>query len=263
LKGEKDQIAFFNGDSWGCDTSVNLNKLKDFIHGQQILNTRYLIATREARYNILKETYYGDIIDGYRFIGFRKKSQLIENAEQVLIMFKYYIIFYILLQSGINAMRRACRVTTQFLTAHKKLALKALLQAYRATVNFYIKSLWSCPGSLNKDTLAGLNKDLTRLSERYKSNALKQALEMVSATKKSAKALKKKASCPIFKGSAILDSKFVAIEPGEKSFDLVVRVSSLKKGTNWLSRPGRPRSLISGLTGVALLFRAAVCPRNV
>jgi IS605 OrfB family transposase len=60
------------------------------------------------------------------------------------------------------------------------------------------------------------------------------------------------ASCPVFKGSAILDSKFVSIEPGEKSFDLVIRISSLIKGSRitiptrktkpinkWLSRDGR------------------------
>jgi IS605 OrfB family transposase len=124
-----------------------------------------------------------------------------------------------------------------------------LLQAYRAAINFYIQSLWSCPGKLDKATLARLQN--TRLSERYKSNALKQALETVVSTKRSAQALGKIASCPIFKGSAVLDAKFVSVEPGEKSFDLVVRISSLKKGSRitiptrktksinkWLSRDG-------------------------
>lgn len=126
-------------------------------------------------------------------------------------------------------MQRACRITTKFLTAKKKRALAALLQAYKAAVNFYIKSLWSSPGRLDKDTLARLQD--TRLSERYKSNALKQALETVSATKLSAKALKKQASCPVFNGSAVLDAKFVSVESGQKTFDLVVRISSLKKGS--------------------------------
>jgi transposase len=146
-------------------------------------------------------------------------------------------------------MQRACKITTKFLTKRKKKALSALLQAYRSAVNFYIKSLWSAPGKLDKPTLARLQN--TRLSERYKSNALKQALEMVVATKRSAKELGKSASCPIFNGSAILDRKFVSVEPGEKSFDLVIRISSLKKGhkisiptrktmtiNKWLNRDG-------------------------
>jgi IS605 OrfB family transposase len=147
-------------------------------------------------------------------------------------------------------MRRACKVTTKFITEKKKRALATLLQAYRAAVNFYINSLWIAPGRLDKDTLARLQN--TRLSERYKSNALKQALETVVATKRSAHELGKTASCPVFNGSAILDSKFVSIEQGEKSFDLVVKISSLKKGdritiptrktrpiNKWLSQDGK------------------------
>jgi hypothetical protein len=125
-------------------------------------------------------------------------------------------------------MQRACKVTTKFLTDKKTRSLSALLQAYRGAVNFYIKSLWTTPGNLDKPTLARLQN--TRLSKRYKSNALKQALEIITATKLSAKALSKRASVPIFNGSAILDGKFVVIEPGQKSFDLIIRISSLKKG---------------------------------
>ena len=84
-------------------------------------------------------------------------------------------------------MRRACKVTLKFTTGKKRRALTALLVAYRAGVNFYIRSLWSTPGKLDAATLARLQN--TRLSERYKSQALKQALETVVATKLSAKAL--------------------------------------------------------------------------
>lgn len=146
-------------------------------------------------------------------------------------------------------MRRACKITLKFATQKKRQFIASLLQSYRAAINFYIHSLWSCPGKLDKATLARLQN--TRLSERYKSNALKQALETVVATKRSAQELGKPASCPIFKGSAILDAKFVSIEPGEKSFDLVIKISSLKKGSRitvptkktqpinkWLNRDG-------------------------
>jgi len=125
-------------------------------------------------------------------------------------------------------MRRACEVTLKFATDHKRQAIAALLESYRGAVNFYLRSVWNDRGSLDKPTLARLT--CTRLSERYKSQALKQALEMVVATKKSAKALGKQASCPVFRGSAVLDSKFVGVEVGRGSFDLIVRLSTLHAG---------------------------------
>ena len=109
-------------------------------------------------------------------------------------------------------MRRAFPVTLKFATARKRRAICALLQAYRAAINFYIAALWENPGKLNAETLARLSD--TRLSERYKSQALKQALEIVVSTKRSAKALGKRVSTPTFKGSATLDAKFVSVEAG-------------------------------------------------
>lgn len=125
-------------------------------------------------------------------------------------------------------MRRSVIVSLDFATKSKRKQINNLLTVYRSAVNFYIKHLWKAGGSLNKETLASLQN--TRLSERYKSNALKQALEMVSSTKKSAKALRKRAGIPTFNGSAVLDSKFVTIEDGKLSFDLVVKLSTLKRG---------------------------------
>lgn len=146
-------------------------------------------------------------------------------------------------------MRRACRVSVQWITERKRRQLAALLQAYRGAINFYIRSLWVTPGKLDRDTLARLR--FTRLSERYKSQALKQALEIVIATKRSAKALDVCATCPRFRGAATLDAKFVAVEEGRGSFDLVVRLSTLNKGrritlptrrtavlNKWLNQPG-------------------------
>ena len=139
-------------------------------------------------------------------------------------------------------MRRACRVTLKFVTANKHRHIAALLQAYRAAVNFYIRSLWQTPGKLDKDTLARLQR--TRLSERFKSQALKQALETVVATKRSANALKKRVTCPVFRGSAVLDAKFVTIENGRGSFDLVIRLSCLRKGVR-LTLPTRKTSVLN------------------
>jgi IS605 OrfB family transposase len=138
-------------------------------------------------------------------------------------------------------MRRACPVTLKYLTAKKQRQLAALLQAYRAAVNFYLRSLWQMPGKLDKATLARLHR--TRLSERYKSQALKQALEMVVATRKSAKILKKYVACPVFTGAAILDAKFVTIEPGQKSFDLILKLSCLRKGVRLIIPTRKTRVL--------------------
>ncbi len=125
-------------------------------------------------------------------------------------------------------MKRAVKVVLQFATESKRGKIVALLEAYRAAVNLYIRSLWEKPGKLDKATLQRLKQ--TRLSERYKSQALKQALEIVLATKKSAKELGVPATCPIFKGAAVLDAKFVTVEEGRGSFDLIIKLSVLKKG---------------------------------
>jgi len=125
-------------------------------------------------------------------------------------------------------MQRAVKLTLKFATEKKRREIAALLEAYRGAVNFFIRSLWTEEGRLDKTTLARLKN--SRLSERYKSQALKQALEIVTATRKSAKALGVSATCPIFAGAAVLDAKFVRLEGGQGSFDFVLRLSVLDKG---------------------------------
>jgi len=122
-------------------------------------------------------------------------------------------------------MRRAIKVTLKFATAKKRRAINALLSRYRSAVNFFIASLWNSRGKLDKATLARL--PYTPLSARYKSQALKQALDIVVTTRTIAKATGKPANVPVFHGSAVLDSKFVNVEPSDGSFDLIVRISSL------------------------------------
>ncbi len=124
-------------------------------------------------------------------------------------------------------MRRSCKLTIQFATHNKLNIINTLLQSYRAAVNFYIKYLWSTKGKLDYKTANLLQH--SRLSERYKCQALKQALNIVISTKKSAKERGIPCSMPVFKGAAILDAKFVSIEEGKGSFDLVVKLSTLKK----------------------------------
>jgi len=73
-------------------------------------------------------------------------------------------------------MRRACKLTLKHITQTKHRAIQNLLEAYRGAVNTYIRSLWQNPGGLDKITLARLPDNQTRLSNRYKAQALKQAL---------------------------------------------------------------------------------------
>jgi IS605 OrfB family transposase len=156
-------------------------------------------------------------------------------------------------------MRRACKVTLKYATVKKRRHVAALLEAYRVAVNFYIKSLWRERGKLDKPTLARLEH--TRLSERYKSQALKQALDVVVSTRKAAKKIKKFVSCPIFKGAAILDAKFVTIEEGRGSFDLIIRLSGLHKGHR-LTIPTKRTVVLNkwlGKLGAELLQGCALC----
>jgi hypothetical protein len=148
---------------------------------------------------------------------------------------------FVLEQRKCPLMKRACKVSLKFATARKHRAVAALLQSYRAAVNFFLRSLWDHSGGLDAATLARLEK--TRLSQRYKSQALKQALEMVTATRQSAAVLGVGASCPVFTGAAVLDGKFVSVEEGRGSFDLIVRLSCLTAGVR-LTIPTRKTAVL-------------------
>lgn len=147
-------------------------------------------------------------------------------------------------------LRRAVKVSLKWVGVRDRRRLAALLQAYRAAVNFFIRVLWREPDA-KFSTATSERLAQTRLSTRYRDQALKQAVETVAATKKSAKELAVDASQPFFKGSAILDAKFVKIERVEGELDLVVHLACLDKGgrlrlstkrtrvlKKWLQRPG-------------------------
>ena len=155
-------------------------------------------------------------------------------------------------------MRRSVKVSLNYLTVSKRKRLNDLLSAYSSTIQTYIDSLWVLPGRLDKETLDRVGPSETKLSARFKSNALKQALETVIATRRSEKATGFKASKPEFHGSAILDAKFVSVESGQKSFDLVVRVSSLTKGKR-IDIPTRSTSVINKWLDRGFTFIQGCC----
>jgi hypothetical protein len=147
-------------------------------------------------------------------------------------------------------LRRACRLSMEFATATKRHEIARLLEAYRGAVNFYVRSLWQDPGALDEETLARLPPERTRLQPMQKDQALHQALAIVSSTRRLAKALGAEPQRPRFTGLAVL-CQGVTIEPGRGSFDLVVRLSTLRPNeritipthrtrmlNKWLARPG-------------------------
>lgn len=155
-------------------------------------------------------------------------------------------------------MTRSAKLGLGHITKKKRREIAALLEAYRAAVNFYAQSLWFDFGKLDKATLARLPSSHTRLSERFKSQALKQAMEIVISTKRAAKALGRLAGIPVFSGNAVLDAKFVTLEEGRESFGLVIKLSTLDRGhrvvlpirktkvlNKWLARPGA--TLVQGV----------------
>jgi transposase len=118
--------------------------------------------------------------------------------------------------------KRAIKIKL-FATETKKRKINALIHAYRKAVNFFLKSFEENPGKLDKDTLARLTE--TKLSQRFKSNALKQALGIYRGCKKTKKKV------PFFQGFPCLDAKFVTLEDGEKGcFDFWLKLSCLSKG---------------------------------
>lgn len=124
---------------------------------------------------------------------------------------------------------RAIKVSFKALTTYKKKRIHGMIRAYRQTVNAYIRHFYShclnlkgSPFKLDSATLALLPKGYMGLTERYKSQALKQALQIlksVDSSKKEQKAQhltgQRQASCPVFKGYPALSSKTVAIMPAE------------------------------------------------
>lgn len=119
-------------------------------------------------------------------------------------------------------MIRAIPVTLKYITKTKQRKIIALINAYRSCVNQYLHLFELYKPKLNKETLDLVT--ITKLSQRYKSNALKQAIQIYKSC------IKRKKKVPNFKGFPVLDAKFVTIEDGNKSFDLAIKLSSLSKG---------------------------------
>lgn len=147
--------------------------------------------------------------------------------------------------------RRAVKVSLKWVGVRDRRRIAALSQAYTAAVNFFVQLLWKEPGA-TFSTTTSKRLGRTRLSARYRDQALKQAVEVVASTKKSARALGATPGRPFFRGMAVLDAKFVRVEQKEdEERDLVIRLACLNKGKplvlrskrtgvlkKWLAQPG-------------------------
>ncbi len=161
-------------------------------------------------------------------------------------------------------MQRACKISLKFATQVKANRLAALLSEYRAAVNFYIRSLWKERGKLDAKTMNRYKRG--SLSYRYRTVALKQALQIVIATRKAAKATGCRASMPKFTGYGEFSSLVATVERGKGSFDYILKISSLVPGKRivipfkshkrlnyWLAEP------MAQLCGTVMVREDAAC----
>lgn len=140
-------------------------------------------------------------------------------------------------------LQRAVKVSLKWIGRRDRRRIAALVEAYRGAVNFFVRLLWREPGA-KFSTATSERLRRTRLSTRYRDQALKQAVELVAATRKSAQALGVEPGRPYFRGGAILDAKFVDVRqvPGGE-YDLEIRLSCLSKGRRLRLRSRRTRVL--------------------
>lgn len=144
-------------------------------------------------------------------------------------------------------MKRAVKVSLKFATAKKLRRLNYLLRRLRKLTNQYIDLLWESGGALDASTL---NAIPSVLGYRQRSDCLKYALEIIAATRASAKALSKEPSRPVLKRSFKFSSLTATVEPGKGSFDYVLKISGLVPGkrivlpfkshkrlNHWLAKP--------------------------
>lgn len=146
-------------------------------------------------------------------------------------------------------MRRSIKISLKFATAKKLRRLDHLLRRLRKLTNRYIAHVWTSDGRLDAATLNAV--PCSCLSYRQRSDCLKYALEIVAATRASARALGKIQATPRLRRSFKFSSLTATIEAGKGRFDYVLKISgtipdrrivlpfkSHKRLNYWLAKPG-------------------------
>jgi IS605 OrfB family transposase len=147
-------------------------------------------------------------------------------------------------------MIRAVKLSLGAASAVKQRQIQGLKQRQVACINRFLRHIWHNGGKLDGPTLKAIPE--ARLSQRYKSSALNQALGIISATRASAKATGKTPTCPEFKGTVQLSSMVAKVTPSTSStFSYWIKLSTLTPGSpilipvkgskmldKWLAQPG-------------------------
>lgn len=142
-------------------------------------------------------------------------------------------------------MKRAVKLSLKFCTASKRKRINALVDEQRRAVNAYIPTCHVLGCKLDAETKSTYHGG--HLSSRQCSAALNQAISIVKANNAR---WGSKAQLPTLKG-AVIYSNTCAVEAGRGSFDIVVKLASLTKGSplllptkgtkvlrKWLDKPG-------------------------
>ncbi len=121
-------------------------------------------------------------------------------------------------------MRRTIKFSIKSANTNKLKKLAQLRRVYLDAVNYYIKRLAKeSLYILNNKEVQKLNSEL---SYSFKQCAYRQAEKIWKSWRRG---YKKNSSLPKFKGSLILDQRFVKFEKSKNSFDYWVKISTLEK----------------------------------
>jgi hypothetical protein len=125
--------------------------------------------------------------------------------------------------------RRACKVSLDFVTTKKRHEIARLLEAYPRCCQFLHPLAVGGTRPARRRNPRPSSQRAYPAASFLKDQAPKQALAIVNRTKKAAAVTGAKAKRPVFKGAAIL-CHGVDVEDGRGSFNLIVRLSTLRKG---------------------------------
>lgn len=128
-------------------------------------------------------------------------------------------------------MQLAVNISLKFLTGTKKNAIANLHTEYCRVVNLYLTRLPKGRCAFDSDTQKLVSPGETRLSANLRGSAFKKALSIHNAPKKLNKTTKTH-KIPTYSGAVDLTQRTCTILQNSslKEFDLLIRVSSLKKG---------------------------------
>jgi len=122
-------------------------------------------------------------------------------------------------------MKRTIKFTLKSTNTNKLKKLAGLRKEYVNAVNFYIKRLVIQKKYILSDQ--EVKQFESKLSYGFKQCAYRQAEKIWKTWRRT---YKKNSNIPKFKGSIILDQRFVTFDKSKNSFDYWIKISTLEKG---------------------------------